>query len=120
MKFLAKLLTNSLAVVVGVYLLKGIHASGSFWTIILIAFVIGLLNSLVWPVLIFLTIPITIVTFGLFLLVINAAIILLADKLLDAFTVDGFWWALGFSLIMWLINSIVGKLDNNEEKNSTY
>ncbi|MBL7103269.1 MAG: phage holin family protein, partial [Bacteroidales bacterium] len=63
------------------------------------------------PVLVFLTIPITILTFGLFLLVINAVIILIASSLVSGFYVEGFWWALLFSLIMSLISYLLGIRD---------
>ena len=85
MSVIGRFLTNCLAVVAGVWLLDGIQMHGSMWNVALIALVIGLLNSFVKPILIFLTIPITIVTFGLFLFVINAGIILIADKLIKGF-----------------------------------
>jgi putative membrane protein len=68
------------------------------------------------PVLIVLTIPVTIFTLGLFLLVINAAIILLADWLVTGFTVDGFWWALLFSLILSVVNSIFNKQEARNQR----
>jgi putative membrane protein len=67
---------------------------------------ISLSNSLVRPILVIFTIPITIVTLGLFLLVINAAIILMVDYFVDTFRVDGFWWALLFSLVLSVFNSL--------------
>jgi putative membrane protein len=60
------------------------------------------------PILIFLTIPITILTLGLFLLAINAILILLAAEIIPGFYVDGFWWALLFSLILSIVNSLLG------------
>ena len=73
------------------------------------ALVLGLLNSTVKPLLVFLTIPISIVTLGLFLLVINAVIILMAAYFVDGFAVDGFWWALLLSIVLTLINSFFGE-----------
>jgi putative membrane protein len=120
MKFISNLLTNSLAVVVGAYLLSGIEINESFWNIIVVALVIGILNSIVKPLLIILTIPITLVTFGLFLVVINGLIILLADQLLDGFAVKNFWWALLFSLVISLVNSFIGNFDQNKPQNKSY
>jgi putative membrane protein len=74
---------------------------------ILVAVVLSFLNQIVKPILTILTIPITIFTLGFFLLVINAIIILLADKLVSDFKVDGFWYALLFSLILSVITSIL-------------
>ena len=66
------------------------------------------------------TIPITILTLGLFLFVINAVIILMVDYFLDGFNVDGFWWALAFSLIMSIFNSIFSDLTDNKKKGNKY
>ncbi len=74
---------------------------------LLVAVVLAFLNSIVKPILTILTIPITIFTLGFFLLAINAIIILFADKLVSGFHVDGFWWALLFSLILSLITGIL-------------
>lgn len=73
----------------------------SFWWALAVAVVLSLLNSVVKPVLVFLTLPATLISFGLFLLVINAVIILLADYLMQGhFVVKNFWWALLFSLLL--------------------
>jgi putative membrane protein len=80
------------------------------------ALVLSVANVIIKPVLIVLTIPITVITLGLFLLVINALIILLVDHFVPSFSVDGFWWALAFSLIMSIFNSIIN--DVLKDKNS--
>jgi putative membrane protein len=90
------------------YLLEGIKFD-SFWTAIVVAIVLAVLNAIIKPILIFLTLPITLLTFGLFLFVINALIILLAERLVRGFTVDGFWWALLFSLLLSLLSSLLYK-----------
>ena len=90
------------------YILKGIKID-SFWTAIILAVVLAVLNAILKPILIILTLPITLVTFGLFLFVINAAIILLADKFIDGFDVDGFWWALLFSLLLSTVSAVLYK-----------
>ena len=79
-----------------------------FLSAIIVAFVLALLNGFLKPLLMILTIPITIFTFGLFLLVINGIIILFASILVSGFYVEGFWWALLFSLIMSLISYLLG------------
>ena len=106
-----KILVTAVAVAVGAYLLPGVGID-NFFVAIVAAIVLAVLNVFVKPLLIIFTIPVTILTLGLFLLVINALIILLADAIVPGFHVDGFWWALLFSLIISLINAIfeeVGK-----------
>ena len=95
------------------YILRGIHID-DFWAAILLAIVLALLNAIVKPLLVILTFPITIVTLGLFLLVINAIIILFADNLLGGFTVDSFWWALLFSLLLSFVTSLLYKEEKKE------
>jgi putative membrane protein len=90
------------------YLLDGIKFD-SFWTAIIVAIVLAVLNAIIKPIFILLTLPITLVTFGLFLFVINALIILLAERLVPGFSVDGFWWALLFSLLLSLLVSVLYK-----------
>jgi putative membrane protein len=90
------------------YILSGVHIQ-SFTTALVLAIVLGILNLFVKPILIILTLPITIFTFGLFLFVINALIILLAAKFVNGFRVDGFWWALLFSLLLSVLTSFLYK-----------
>jgi putative membrane protein len=109
MNWLIRLLLNGLAVVLAAYLLPGVSVDG-YGTALIVALVLAIVNLLVKPILILLTIPITILTLGLFLLVINATIILFVDNLVDGFVVDGFWWALIFSLILSVFNSVFSDL----------
>jgi len=104
--FLTKLITMSLAVVIGTYLIPGVHID-SVLTAIMLSVVLSLLNVLLKPLLILLTLPITILTLGLFLVVINALIILLAAEIVPGFSVDGFWWAVLFSIILSLVISVL-------------
>lgn len=108
MNFLIKLLLSGLAVITTAYILPGIHVDSYFMAII-VAVVLGLFNALVRPLLIVLTIPITIFTLGLFIFVINALIILMVSSLLSGFNVDGFWWALAFSIVLSIISSIIDR-----------
>ena len=109
MKTFLKILFTALAVVVLATVLPGVSVSGSLSAII-VAVVIALLNMFVKPLLIFFTLPATIVTFGLFLFVINAIIILLADNLVDGFAVSGFFAALLFSILLSIFRSVLFSL----------
>ena len=110
--FFVGLVVTGLAVLVTAYLLPGVHVSNFFWAL-LVAGVLALFNVTIKPLMVIITIPVTIFTLGLFLLVINAAIILLASAIIPGFSVDGFWWALGFSLVLSLVNSVFNKLASN-------
>src|SRR5687768_10012092 len=103
MNFIIRFLLNGLAVLVTAWLLEGVDVAG-YGTALLVALVISIANVVVKPILIVLTIPITILTLGLFLLVINAIIVLLTDALIDGFTVSNFWWAMLCSLILAIFN----------------
>jgi putative membrane protein len=109
MKFLVKTAASALAIMFLAFLLPGIHVEGDFFYAVLLALVLGLLNTLVRPILVFLTLPATIISMGSFLLVINAAIVLIADQFMDGFRTDNFWWAMLFSVLLSIINSVVGK-----------
>lgn len=109
MSFIVNLLISALAVYLTAWLLPGISVK-SYGAAIGVAFVIGLLNVLVKPLLTVLTVPVTVVTLGLFLFVIDAIIILLAGKILDSFQVNGFWWALLFSIIVSAITNLLYRL----------
>ena len=104
-----KVLLTAFAVLVLAYILPGVAVTG-YLSAIIVAIVVAFLNMFVRPLLIFLTLPATIVTLGLFLLVINAIIILLADKLVDNFAVSGFWAALFFSILLSIFRSWLFKL----------
>ena len=104
MNFLLRLLISGIIAYVLSKILSGIHIA-NITTAIIFALVLACLNAIVKPILVLFTLPITVVTLGLFLFVINALIILLADKLLDGIKVDGFWWALLFSIILSIFSS---------------
>ena len=105
MKLILRVLLSALAVVLLAKLLSGIYVD-SYTTAIIVAIVLSLLNFIVRPVLVILTLPVTILTLGLFLLIINAIIILLADYLVPGFGVENIWWALLFSLLLSFLQSI--------------
>ena len=108
MNLLMRIIVTSVVAFGLSYILEGIKFD-SFWTAIVVAIVLAVLNAIVKPLLILFTLPITLFTFGLFLFVINALIILLAEKLVSGFMVDGFWWALLFSLMLSLLTSLLYK-----------
>ncbi|MBI4931785.1 MAG: phage holin family protein [Bacteroidetes bacterium] len=115
MNFLIRLIISTLAVLVTAYILPGVYVD-SFVTAVIVAFVLGCLNVLVKPLLILFSLPAVIFTFGLFLIVINTLIILLADKLVDGFRVNGFWQALLFSIVMWIVTSIFNAIKKRDER----
>ena len=106
MKLLFRILITSILVLVIAHFMTGVHVA-SFTTSLIVAVVLGLLNIFIKPILVILTLPVTIITLGLFLLVINAVIILLCTKIVGGFTVDTFWTALFFSLILSILQSIM-------------
>jgi putative membrane protein len=115
MNMIIRFLLNGLAVLLTAYLLPGVDVT-DYWTALIVALVLSIANVVVKPILIVLTIPITIVTLGLFLLVINALIILMTDYLVEGFYVSGFWWALLFSLILSLFNSLFDDLTKKKNQ----
>ena len=97
-------LLSAAAIGVAAYLLPRVHISGGFATLLVLAVVLGLINAILKPILQLLALPVTILTLGLFSLVINALLILLAASIVPGFVVDGFWWALLFSIVLSLVN----------------
>ena len=107
--FLIRLLLTALAIILTSYLLPGVHIE-NFLSAIILSLLLALLNITIKPLLVIITIPVTFFTLGLFLLVINALMILLADAIMPGFIVEGFWWALAFSVVLWIINSLLRNL----------
>ncbi len=116
MKYIASLLITSIIIFLLGNILPNAEIS-DYFSAILVAFVLSILNVLVKPVLEIISIPITILTLGLFMFVINAAIILLADELVDGFKINGFFGALLFSLCLSVVQSIAfNLLDDKKSK----
>lgn len=99
-----KLIVNILAVFLTAYLLPGVTIE-SYTGILLVTLLVGVLNTIVKPILVFLTFPITLFTLGLFSLVISGFLILVADYLIAEFSVDGFLWAVAFSIVLSIVNA---------------
>lgn len=114
MKWLINIILSALAVLIAAYILPGVSVI-SFWSALWVALILSILNVTLKPVLILFTIPITVVTLGLFLLVINSVIILLADYFIDGFEVDGFWWALLLSIVLSVLNSLFSEFRSDKK-----
>ena len=100
------------------HLLGGVHVT-DFWTAFVFAIVLALLNMFVRPILVLVTLPVTFITLGLFLFVVNTLIIMLASKFVDGFSIDNFWWALLFSFVVSIIVSILEGLDKKAKRRET-
>jgi putative membrane protein len=105
-KFFTKTIATAVAVLIVAYLLKGVKVDDSI-TALMVAAVLGLLNNFIKPILIILTIPFTIVTLGLFLIVINVAIIYFVADIVPGFHIDGWFTAFIFGLLVSFFTSIV-------------
>lgn len=109
MEILIGWLVSTLAIIVTAYVLPGVHIQ-SFVTALVAAVVLGIINSIIKPILLLLTLPINFLSLGLFTFVINAFLVLLAAQFVPGFIVDGFWWALAFSIVLSLVNSVLHNL----------
>ncbi len=114
MNFLLRIVITAVVAFALSSVLPGIHID-TFWTAIVLSLVLAVLNFLLKPLLIILTLPITILTFGFFLFIINALIVLLASKFVDGFRVRSFGWALLFSLLLSLLTSLLYRDKDKEE-----
>lgn len=113
MKTLINIFFTTVFVILLAHFMPGVHVD-NFITAVIVALVLGLLNIFIKPILVLFTLPATIFTLGLFLLVINAIIIMLCDELVAGFEVDGFWRALLFSLVLSFCQSLVSGLSGKK------
>lgn len=118
--WITKTLLTALAVFFISWWIPGVSIGESYFNAIIVAVVLGFLNSSLKPLLIVLTLPATILSLGLFMWVINAFVILVADYFLTGFSVDGFWWALLFSGLLSLINSFLHKTFIRDHANQSF
>ncbi len=109
MKLLLRILVTALLVMILSYLMKGVVVD-EFTTALTVAVVLALLNFFVKPILVLFTLPVTIFTLGLFLLVINAFMVMLCDHFIEGFRINSFWTALFFSILLSITQSLVYKL----------
>lgn len=112
------LVINTLSIFAVSYFLSGIQID-SFMTALVVAVVMAILNVTLKPLLIVITIPITIVTFGLFLLVLNVLILYVAEAFIDGFHIAGFWWALAFSVLVSVVNGVLSGIAKNQSNGLT-
>lgn len=110
---LIRLILSAIAVLICSYILPGAHVNG-FLTALVVAGVLAIVNVLVKPIFVLLTIPVTVLTFGLFLLFINTFMILLVSSLVPGFDIDGFWWAFLFSVALSVVNSVFEGMQDNK------
>jgi len=109
MKILINWLILTLAVLGTAYILPGVTVGG-FWAALITALVLGVVNAVIKPILLFLTLPINILTLGFFTFVINALLILLVSAIVPGFSVVNFWWALLFSIVITVLVYILNKI----------
>ena len=114
MNFIIRTLISTLAVLITAYLL-GVQVD-NIVTGVIVAVVLSFLNSFLKPLMVILSLPITVYTLGLFLLVINTVIILLTARLVPGFHVNGFWSAMGFSIVLSLVNSVLEAIRKRDER----
>ncbi len=115
MRILLNWIISTFSIIIAAYLIPAVHIQ-DLRSALLAALVLGIINAIIRPILILLTLPITILTLGLFTFVINALIILFTSSLIHGFQVHGFWWALLFSIILSIINTILHQLFKDNSK----
>jgi putative membrane protein len=108
MDLLIRWLVSAVAILVASYILPGVALDGLFPAFVLVV-VLGLINAVLRPILLLLTLPVNILTLGLFTLVINGLLVLLAAKIVPGFYVRGFWWAVLFSVVLSLVNGFLAR-----------
>lgn len=109
MRTIFNLLVNSLAIFVVSYILPGVKVE-NFWIAVIVAVVLGVINVILKPILLILTLPINILTLGLFTFVINGCLILLTSRIVPGFMVTSFWWAVLFSILISIVSSFLHSL----------
>ncbi len=109
MNTLVNLLISGLSVFIAAYILPGVRVA-NFFVALVVAVILAIVNAVVKPILVLLTLPVTIVTLGLFLFVINALMILLVARIVPGFSVNSFWWALAFSLVLSFVTAVLNSL----------
>lgn len=115
-KFIKSWLINTLAVLVAVSVLRpGIHMDNRWWTPFTVSLVLGILNAFIRPILMFLALPLLLVTLGLFMMVINALLLKFVSVLLDGFEIYSFWWALLGALIISIVSFLLNILTGGNQ-----
>ncbi|KKT19178.1 MAG: hypothetical protein UW02_C0014G0019 [Candidatus Nomurabacteria bacterium GW2011_GWB1_43_7] len=113
MKTIIHFVVSALAILATAYILPGVHVDGIVAALVL-AVVLGVINTILRPILVFLTLPLTIVTLGLFILVINGLLVMLASYIVPGFTVASFWWALLFGIVLAIVSWVLERFEKEE------
>jgi putative membrane protein len=116
MRFVIKVIITALSVFVADLLMDSVYINDDATSIVVVALVLALLNTFIKPILILLTIPVTIATLGLFLLIINALMVKWAALIVPGFIVEGWWAALIFSLLVSIVSSLLEGFARKKEK----
>jgi len=119
MRFLINWFLYALAIGITAWILPGVHLNGVFAALFTAA-ILGLVNGILRPILFIFTLPLTILTLGLFTFVLNALMVLLTQAIVPGFTVDGFWWAVIFSLLLSIFVYLVGETTEPPERTIRY
>jgi len=110
MFFIVRLLIHMVAILIISYLLPGVIRVEGVWSALVAAFLLGIVNAVLRPILIFFTLPITVLTFGLFLLVINGLMLFLVSSIVSGFHVNGFWGAVLGSILISLVSWVLSRV----------
>ena len=102
---IVRLVISGVAILLTAYILPGVEVPG-FWAAVLVAFLLGIVNTYLRPILIIISLPLTVLTLGFFLLIVNVLMVYLVEWVVPGFEVATFWWALLFSIIQSLLNSL--------------
>ncbi len=113
---LVSLILSSIAVFVTAHVLPGVHLN-SFGTAVAVAIVLGLVNAVIRPILFILTLPINILTLGLFSFVIIGSLVMLTSAIIPGFQVDGFLWAIAFAVLLAFINGFIQAFNPSNQTN---
>jgi len=105
-------IVSAIAILIAAYILPGVSIAGIL-TALIVAVVLGAANAVIRPIILLLTLPLTILTLGLFTLVVNALMVMLASALVPGFSVDGFWWAFVFAIVLWMINAFFHSMEKS-------
>jgi putative membrane protein len=119
MHFLVKWVIYTLAIGIAAYILPGVRLDGIFAALVT-AMILGLVNGIIRPVLFIFTLPLTILSLGLFMFVLNALMVLLTAAVVPGFHVAGFWWAMLFSLVLSILMFLLGEMTEPPERTVRY
>lgn len=113
MKTFINWVISAVAIIIAAYVLPGVNVDG-FLAALVLAVVLGAINAFIKPIILFLTFPINIVTLGLFTLVINAGLVILASYVVPGFSVASFWWAMLFSIVLSFVTTVFSSFGSND------